>query len=107
MSRSLKNVIWPYELHHYTADWPVATANYQVYVRGTGTVLGPDVKIPQGTIATLMSFQEPADHARPVVNGSFSTVGAGWSLLKYDLSTAVSFQVVRSLLHNDPILFPS
>jgi hypothetical protein len=107
MTRGLKNVIWPYELHHYTADWPVAATKYQVYVRGTASVFGPDVKIPPGTIATLMPFQEPANHANPVVNGSFSTLAAGWSLLKYDRGTAVSFQAVRSVLHTDPILFPS
>ena len=107
MTRSVKNVVWPYELHQYTAAWPDNPSNYQIYVRGTSNVFGPDVRIPSGIRATLMSYQEPAGHASPVVNGSFSTSGAGWSLLKYDAANNVSFQVVRSRLHTDPFLFPA
>jgi hypothetical protein len=44
MSRSLKNVIWPYEFHLYTADWPSSALKYQLYVRGDGSVLGPNVQ---------------------------------------------------------------
>ena len=102
MRRSLKNVVWPYELHRYTADWPVSPSKYQIYVRGEGSVLGPDVTIPAGKSATLMPFQEPVGHANPVAGNSFSSTKAGWSLLKYDEGDAVSFQVVRSLLHDDP-----
>jgi len=107
MARSLQNVLWPYELHRYTADWPTDSAQYQVYVRGIGSVLGPDVKIPAAMTATLMPFQEPSGHANPVSNASFSTTAAGWSLLKYDIGNNVAFQAVRSVLHNDPLLFPS
>ena len=107
MARSLNNVLWPYELHHYTVAWPGNPSNYQIYVRGTSGVLGPDVKIPSGITATLLSYQEPAGHASPVVNGSFSTSGPGWSLLRYDAANNVRFQAVRSVLHTDPILFPS
>ncbi len=101
--RGLRNVVWPYELHRYTADWPAVTSKYQIYVRGRGGVLGPDVRIPAGTQAALMPFQEPATHANQVADNSFSTIGAGWSLLKYDQGDAVSFEAVRSVLHNDPL----
>ena len=104
MTHGVRNVIWPYELHRYTADWPTDPGKYQRYVRGVGTALGPDVKIPANLAATLMPFQEPSGHANPVVNQSFSTTGGGWSLLKYDEGDAVSFQAVRSLIHDDPVL---
>src|SRR5438128_4973864 len=107
MTRSLKGVVWPYELHRSTTNWPVNASKYQIYVRGASNALGPDVRIPAGITATLMPFQEPVSHALPVSLGSFSTIAAGWSLLKYDAGNDVSFQVVRSVLHNDPILFPS
>jgi len=105
MARNLNGVVWPYELHQYTADWPAKPANYQVYVRG-GVVLGPDVQMPAGKTATLMPYQDPNGHANPVVNGSFTTTAAGWSLLRYDVANTVAFQVVRSVLHDDPTLFP-
>jgi hypothetical protein len=107
MARSLNSVVWPYELHHYTIAWPVSPAEYQIYVRGPTDVPGPDVAIPSGIVATLMSYQEPAGHANAIVNGSFSTSGPGWSLLKYDVTNNVSFQVVRSVAHSDPLLFPA
>lgn len=102
MTRGLKNVVWPYELRRYTADWPTDPARYQTYVRGTGTLLGPNVIFPAGRSVALMPFQEPAGHASPVLNNSFSTTRAGRSLLKYEENGAVSFQVVRSVLHTDP-----
>ncbi|MBI2926732.1 MAG: hypothetical protein HYY24_13630 [Verrucomicrobia bacterium] len=105
MTRSVKNVVWPYELHRYTADWPTDPAKYQIYVRGTGAVLGPDVTFPEGRMVTLMPFQEPSGHANPVLNNSFSTTKAGLSLLKYEEGGEVSFQVVRSVLHTDPRAF--
>jgi hypothetical protein len=106
-SRSVKNVVWPYELHRYTIAWPTDAAKYQLYIRGTIPVLGPDVKIPSGITATLMPYQEPDAHANTVLNGSFSTSSAGWSLLRYDATNNLSFQVVRSILHTDPVLFPN
>src|SRR6266850_510220 len=99
MARSLKNVVWPYEFHLYSADWPSSAPNYQLYVRGDGGILGPNVQIPQSKTATLMPFQEPNGHASQVLNASFSTFAAGWSLLKYDQTNDVSFQVVKSVLH--------
>ncbi len=104
MTRGLKNVVWPYELHRYTADWPTVRDRYQIYVRGPAQDLGPDVQIPASKSATLMPFQEPANHAQPVVGNAFNTSLPGWSLLKYEEGDTVSFQVVRSVLHNDPTL---
>ena len=104
MARGFRGVLWPYELHRYTAGWPSAPSHYQRYVRGTAADLGPDVQIPASKIATLMPFQEPPNHAQQVVANAFSTTGPGWSLLKYDEGDAVSFQAVRSLLHDDPAL---
>ncbi len=102
-TRGVMNVIWPYELHRYTADWPVAPSRYQIYVRGAGNVLGPAVTIPTVKTATLMPFQEPPGHANPVANNAFSSTAAGWSLLKYDEGSTVAFQAVRSVLNDDPL----
>jgi hypothetical protein len=30
MTRSLRNIVWPYELHRYTAGWPTVREKYQV-----------------------------------------------------------------------------
>lgn len=100
-----QNVAWPYELHHYLASWPSSAANYQRYVRGAGSVKGPDVIFSSDLNATLMPFQEPAGHAQPVNVSRFSTTTAGWSLLKYRPTNAVYFQVVRSVLDNDASQF--
>ncbi|MBN2505495.1 MAG: hypothetical protein JXQ71_02255 [Verrucomicrobia bacterium] len=106
MRRGVLNVIWPYEMHRYAADWPAAEpAKYQLYVRAPWPVLGPGVDIPAVYAATLMPFQEPAGHAGPVLNHTFSSSNPGWSLLKYAPSNIVMFQVVRSVLHDDAVFF--
>jgi hypothetical protein len=46
MKRSVLNVVWPYELHRYTAAWPTDDSKYQLYVRGVAAPLGPNVEIP-------------------------------------------------------------
>ncbi len=100
------SIVWPYEMHRYTADWPATEpAKYQLYVRAPAPVLGPNVEIPSAYAAALMPFQEPSGHANPVVNNRFSSIEPGWSLLKYAPSNAVAFQVVRSVLNHDTTFF--
>ena len=103
--RGIANVVWPYELHRYQADWPSnAPAKYQIYARAAAPVVGPDVEIPQSLNGQLMPFQEPAGHARIVTTG-FITDIPGFSLLKYAPGNAVAFQVVRSVSHHDTAFF--
>ncbi len=97
-------LIWPYEMHWYLASWPASRPDkYQLYVRGTSPVLGPDVFIPSGLTASRMPSQEPAHHALDVATNSFFATNAGWSLLKYTAGELVDFQVVRSVLHTDQL----
>jgi len=99
--KGLLGVEWPYELSLYTADWPKNSAKYQNYVRGSTAVKGPDVRLPAELKARLLPFQEPANHAQQLDGEHFISNGPGWSLLKYSPGDGVSFQVVRSVLHND------
>lgn len=101
----VQGLVWPYELHRYVADWPSDRANYQRYVRGSTSIKGPDVELPAALNAMLMPFQEPEGHASDIVQNRFITSGVGWSLLKYSPSNGIVFQVVRSILHNDPDWF--
>ncbi|MHC1768188.1 MAG: hypothetical protein AB9869_28605 [Verrucomicrobiia bacterium] len=101
MTRSLKNVEWPYEFHRYTNDWPAEPAKYQRYVRGSVQTPGPDVEIPANLNAALMSFQDPPGHAQALVRNRFSTLGPGRSLLQYLPGDDVSFQLILSVEHND------
>lgn len=104
--RAVEDVVWPYELHRYQADWPVNNpAKYQLYARGTPPVIGPDVEIPGSLNGELMSFQEPAGHAQMINTTGFFTEAPGFSLLKYTPGNGVSFQVVRSVSHDDTTFF--
>jgi len=123
--RGKKQLIWPYEMHRYTADWP---PNTQLYVRGTSAdVPGPTVAIPEDLHAALMPYQEfiPADGGpREQVNHStlnndrfFSDIatkprGDYYALLRYQTgprtspgSEWVGFEPVRCVAHNDTRLF--
>lgn len=101
MKKGFRGIVWPYELHQYTADWPTDLAHFQLYVRGESALLGPSVTLPDSFHSKVMPFQEPAGHAPDVDGVKFSTTGPGWSLLKYSPSNAVYFQVVRSVAHTD------
>ena len=103
----LEGVVWPYELHFYTAAWPTNPDKFQLYARGSSPLnLGPVVHIPSEQHPRLMPFQEPAAHASLEVT-TFSSDQAGWSLLQYQTGDdpvgifSVGFQVVKSVLHND------
>ena len=97
----VSGVVWPYELHRYTSDWPTDRAKYQRYARGASPAFGADVSIPASLNASLMPFQEPAAHAQDLVNNRFITWSNGWSLLRYLPGNDVSFQVVHSVMHDD------
>ncbi len=104
--RGLSNIEWLYEMRRYTADWPFKIpAKYQLYVRAPGPVFGPAVVIPSDKSANRMTFQEPPAHASDVSSSRFSTISAGWSLLRYRPTNGVSFQVVRSILHTDALVY--
>ena len=97
---------WPYELSVYSADWPSDSSKYQRYVRGSAGNTGLDVEIPAGLNYEVMPFQAPSGHAQKTNNTHFVTTTNGRSLLKYAPSdNSVSFQVVRSVLHDDPDQF--
>ena len=97
------DIVWPYEMQRYTADWPTSP---QLFVRGNVTNdLGIPTYIPGHLNPTLMDFQVPVNHAS-LSGGEFSAREAGLSLLRYEYgnpvgSEGVSFEVVRSVLRND------
>ena len=103
--KGFRGIVWPYELHQYTADWPADPLRFQVYVRGEAGLVGPAVSLPPALNTGLMPFQEPPGHAPEIAGGQFQTTGPGWSLLKYSPSNAVIFQVVRSVGHGDTAFF--
>ena len=103
----LRDVAWPYEMHRYQADWPPVARRdkYQRYVRGSTAVLGPSVSVPPNYNLTLMDWQEPPGHAGTPDNDTFRSFTNGWALLRYTPTNEVHFQVVHSVLHNDPSEF--
>jgi len=106
-----KKLLWPYEMHRYTAEWPniggpgfVPGQKAQVYVRGSSAdVPGPRVVLPEQLRAQLMPFQEwvessasgprqPQAHAEMNSDRFYSevftkTTGPGdyYSLLQYQI----------------------
>jgi hypothetical protein len=105
MRLGLLGVEWPYVMNRYTADWPTDPAAYQRFVCDTGGVRGPAVQFPAEKNVALMPFQEPTDHVGMAGAGTLTNRSAGLSLLKYAPENRVSFQVVRTVLHNDVGVF--
>lgn len=104
--RGVEDVVWPYELHRYQADWPDNDpSKFQLYVRAAPPVIGPDVEISGALNSEVMPFQEPANHARMLTTTRFITDVPGRSLLKYTPGNTVAFQVVRSVSHHDAAFF--
>ncbi len=103
LRRGSNDVIWPYELRRYAADWPFADrTKFQRYVRDpVAAQPGPDVPLDSALSGELWPFQEPSDHAKAISNSRFLTVADGWSLIKYAPSSRVAFQVVHSVKHDD------
>ena len=92
-------VNWPFELDQYACDWP---ADATVFVRGAATDAGRPVYVPTDYTTTLMSYQEPEGHARAVAaDGTFNTLGEGWSLLKLTTDDNVWFVPIHSILRTN------
>jgi hypothetical protein len=104
-------VVWPFEIHRYASTWPTDPTKYQLYVRGAATAPGLSVVIPPGlNVSNPPYYQEPSGNASIDSSGNFSTLGPGWTLLRYkaNLSPGVDwmgFEVVRSVLHSDSTQF--
>lgn len=97
-------VQWPFELDHYECDWPKDTV---VFVRGDmNGDRGRDIYIPTDYTPTLMNYQEPEGHAvAPTTDGTFTTSGEGYSLLKLDANDNVWFLPVHSVMRSDADYF--
>ncbi len=97
-------VQWPFELDQYACDWP---SDATVFVRGdVAGDAGRPVYVPSDYTATLMSYQEPEGHARAVgSDGSFRTLGEGWSLLKLTTDDNVWFVPVHSVMRSNDQFF--
>jgi hypothetical protein len=99
----LMNVRWPYEVDWYSCDWP---AHPQIYVIADSTQHRAEVVVPAGLSAQLMPDMEPPLHAHLSSSGrSFYTDEPGVSLLKYTTDHDIWFEVVQSVLHDDPTFF--
>ncbi|MBQ3811175.1 MAG: hypothetical protein II839_10200 [Kiritimatiellae bacterium] len=90
-------VQWPFELDQYACDWPSDTT---VFVRGEpGGDIGRKIFVPSAYDAKLMNYQEPDGHAKPVASdGSFSTTGEGYSMLKLTTDDNIWFLPLHSIL---------
>ena len=97
-------VDWPFELDQYSCDWPEDTT---VFVRGDKNGDGGrPVYVPHDYTATLMKYQDPEGHARAVeTDGTFTTTGEGFSLLRLTTSDNVWFVPVRSVWRSDKKFF--
>ena len=95
-------VDWPFELDQYECDWP---ADATVFVRGGGDG-GRPIYVPSDYSASLMSYQDPEGHARAVESdGTFKTLGEGWSLLKLTMDDNVWFVPVHSIFRTNTDYF--
>ena len=95
-------VNWPFELDQYECDWP---ADATVFVRGDGDG-GRPIYVPSDYTASLMSYQDPEGHARAVeTDGTFKTLGEGWSLLKLTMDDNVWFVPVHSIFRTNTDYF--
>ena len=97
-------VDWPFELDQYACDWP---ADATVFVRGgTSSGGGRPIYIPKEYSATLMKYQEPEGHARAVeANGTFKTLGEGFSLLRLTADDNIWFVPLHSILRTNTDYF--
>ena len=102
MERDEMEVDWPFELDQYACDWP---ADATVFVRGDNGG-GRPIYVPSDYTATLMSYQEPEGHARAVAtDGTFNTLGEGWSLLKLVADDNIWFVPIHSILRTNTDYF--
>ncbi|NCD32631.1 MAG: LamG domain-containing protein [Spartobacteria bacterium] len=93
----LMGTYWPFEVDWYAADWP---DDPQLFVRGDGIGgdYGANVYVPSSMVASVMSYQEPPDHASIVSNNIFvTTTNNGLSLLRLDTDSDVWFVPVKSV----------
>ena len=104
MERDEMEVDWPFELDQYACDWP---ADATVFVRGgTSSGGGRPIYIPKEYSATLMKYQEPEGHARAVeANGTFKTLGEGFSLLRLTADDNIWFVPLHSILRTNTDYF--
>ena len=104
METDQMQVQWPFELDQYACDWP---SDATVCVRGDlAGDAGRPIYVPSDYTATLMSYQEPEGHARAVESdGTFRTLGEGWSLLKLATDDNVWFVPVHSVLRSNESFF--
>lgn len=94
-----QDIIWPYEVDWYAADWP---ADAQLYVRsGIAGDTNCPVLIPESLSPELQPFQEPVGHASLSELNAFVTTSTGYSLLKYRADDGVWFEAVRSVTRTD------
>ncbi|MBP5227712.1 MAG: LamG domain-containing protein, partial [Kiritimatiellae bacterium] len=97
-------VDWPFELDQYECDWP---ADATVFVRGDAAAsVGRPIYVPTTYTATLMAYQEPEGHAHAVTtDGTFTTLGEGYSLLKLTADDNVWFVPIQSVLRTNTNYF--
>ncbi|MBQ9432241.1 MAG: hypothetical protein IJU44_11895 [Kiritimatiellae bacterium] len=104
-------VDWPFELDQYECDWP---ADATVFVRGdvdgqetdATASAGRPIYVPTAYTATLMAYQEPEGHAHAVaMDGTFTTFGEGYSLLKLTADDNVWFLPIQSVLRSNTNYF--
>ena len=104
METDAMSVQWPFEYDQYENDWP---ADAQTYVRGDlKGDYGASIYIDSSYSASLGDYQEPEGHAKAVGgDNTFSTTGAGYSLLKLTADDNIWFLPIHSVLRSDTKYF--
>ncbi len=104
METDAMSVQWPFEYDQYENDWP---ADAQTYVRGNlNGDYGAKIYIDSSYSVSLGGFQEPEGHAQAVSgDNTFSTTGAGYSLLKLTADDNIWFLPIHSVLRSDTNYF--
>jgi hypothetical protein len=105
--KSILDVLWPYEVDHYLAEWPEIS---QLYVIGNSVsngvyVKGPSVPLPSSLQPTLYGqYAEPPGHAQLISNNTaFTASQPGYALLQYkSQDNDVWYEVIHSVPHDDP-----
>ena len=97
-------VEWPFEVDHYECDWP---KNATVFIRGDlNQDRGRAIYIPSVYTPTLMDYQEPDGHAHaPAPDGTFETVGDGYSLIRLTTDDNIWFVPIRSVMRSNTEFF--
>lgn len=97
-----RGVTWPFEVDHYSLDWPLYP---QYYVLGDSLTNTAPILVPSALTATI-AYQEPANNADLSSGRRAITANQkGYALLQYNTDDNIWFEVIQAVSHSDQTLF--